>query len=241
MSISDNNTANEWKPWSPDNLLADNSSSIMTTFPITDDNSDDAAKEAALQAERARARQQAEKTGFEQGHNEGYEAGKKAGFDAGREEGLLAGREEGRKEMAVKQEEMSLQLNSLLQSMQGSLDSLDYIIPSRLMQLALSAARSLLATDTIGEISTALVQERIQKLLRDEPLFKSDACLWVSEQDKPLIEAKFANTLAERGWSLNVDKNMHQGGCRITSDDMELDESLEMRWKMLCSLASEEH
>lgn len=239
MSMSDNAPHKKWQPWHPDNLLADSDMALPTPFPTGE--GDDAAREAALQAERSRVRQQAEKKGFEQGQSEGYEAGKKAGFDAGREEGRLAGREEGMKEMIAQQEEMVARLNQLMHNMQGALDSLDYVIPSRLMQLALSAARSLLGTVSIGEMSTALLQERIQQLLRDEPLFKDEVRLWVSEQDNPLIEAQFATTLAARGWSLSVDENMLPGGCRITSEEMELDESLEMRWKMLCSLGREDH
>lgn len=239
MSTSDNALPVTWQPWRPDDLLADSDLVMPTSFPNAED--DNTIIEATLQAERVRSRQQAEKKGFEQGQTQGYEEGKKAGFEVGKEEGRQEGREQGKQEMTALQEAMTARLNLLMHNMQGALDSLDYVIPSRLIQLALSAARSLLGTAAIGEMSTTLLQQRIQQLLRDEPLLKDEARLWVSKQDKPLIEEHFAQTLAARGWSLSADENMLPGGCRITSEEMELDESLEMRWKMLCSIGREDH
>ncbi|WP_024527751.1 flagellar assembly protein FliH [Serratia fonticola] len=239
MSTSDNDLPMTWQPWRPVNLLADGDIAMLPPFPnVEGGNTID---EVALQAECTRLRQQAEKKGFEQGQAQGYEKGKKDGFEVGREEGRQEGQEQGKQEMIAQQEEITARLNLLMHNMQDALDSLDYVIPSRLIQLALSAARSLLGTAAIGEMSTTLLQERIQQLLHDEPLFKDETRLWVSEQDKPLIERHFSQTLAARGWLLSVDENMLPGGCRITSEEMELDESLEMRWKMLCSSGCEEH
>lgn len=238
MSTFDNSPQKSWQPWQPVNLSAGRDE--VAAAPRASAKIDNAAIKEASEAEHARLRQSAEKKGFEQGNTQGYEAGKKEGFNAGLEEGRQKGLEQGKKEITDKQEEMTAHLGQLMHNLQSSLDSLDYVIPSRLMQLALSAARSLLGTSAIGDISTALLQERIREILHDESLLKHDACLWVSEQDSLLIKEQFSKTLATRGWSLNVDNTMLPGGCRITTDEMEIDESLEMRWKMLYALARED-
>ncbi|EMJ9776957.1 flagellar assembly protein FliH [Morganella morganii] len=239
MSTSDNAPQNSWQPWVPADLLAGSKDDIPV-LPA-DTQSNNAASDEASRAEHARLRQAAEKKGFEQGSSQGYEAGRKEGFDTGLEEGRQKGLEQGKEEMAAQQKEMTDRLGELMHNLQSALDNLDYVIPSRLMQLALSATRSVLGTQAIGDISTTLLQERIKDILRDESLLKNEACLWVSEQDSELIKEQFSKTLAARGWSLNTDSHMLPGGCRITTDEMEIDESLEMRWKMLCELAREDN
>lgn len=240
MSTSDNDPQKMWQSWRPANLLDNNEEDALPTIRANVAG-EDPLSEAKLQAELSRLRKQAEEKGFEKGKASGYEEGKKEGYDAGVQQGLEEGRETGRTEISAQQEQTAVQLKTLLQNVQGALDSLDSVIPSRLAQLSLSAARALLGKNIVTDSTNEMLQERIQHLLRDEPLFKEQTQMWVSTEDEPFIAQQFSKTLEKRGWTLNVDEDMLPGGCRITSDEGEIDESLETRWKMLCTLVREEH
>lgn len=239
MSTSDNDSQKMWQPWRPTNLLESEDVSLPTIRASVD--GEGSMSEAKQQAELSRLYKQAEENGFAKGKALGYEDGKKEGYDAGVKQGLEEGRETGKTEMNAQQEEVTARLKTLLQNMQGALDSLDSVVPSRLAQLALSAARTLLGKNVVSDSTNEMLQKRIQHLLHDEPLFKEQTQMWVSPEDKSFIAQQFGETLAARGWTLNGDENMLPGGCRITSDEGEIDESLETRWKMLCTLMREEH
>jgi flagellar assembly protein FliH len=239
MSTSDLPSQKVWQRWHPDNLLSD--ADLPPLSLHSNPESGEADSEAMLQAELSRLRQQAERKGLEQGKARGFEEGKQSGYEEGKQLGLIEGREAAKAEMSAKLEEMNARMKLLMSNMQGSLDNLDSVIPSRLVQLAFSAARSLFGKGIVNDSVNEMLQERIHQLLHDEPLFKENTQLWVSEEDFKLVESKFANTLALRGWVLSTDKNMLPGGCRITSDEAEIDESVETRWKMLCMISREEH
>ena len=239
MSTSDLPSQKMWQRWHPDNLLAD--ADLPPLLMHSNSENDEADPEAMLQAELSRLRQQAEREGLERGKAKGFEEGKQSGYEEGKQLGLVEGREAAQAEMSTQLEEMNARMRLLMSNMQSSLDNLDSVIPSRLVQLAFTAARSLFGKGIVNDSVNEMLQERIQQLLHDEPLFKENTQLWVSEEDFKLIEAQFTNTLALRGWTLSTDKNMLPGGCRITSDEAEIDESVETRWKMLCMMTREEH
>ncbi len=165
MSTSDNDPQKMWQPWRPANLLDNNEEDALPTIRANVAG-EDPLSEAKLQAELSRLRKQAEEKGFEKGKASGYEEGKKEGYDAGVQQGLEEGRETGRTEISAQQEQTAVQLKTLLQNVQGALDSLDSVIPSRLAQLSLSAARALLGKNIVTDSTNKMLQERIQHLLR---------------------------------------------------------------------------
>lgn len=238
MSTSDISSQKTWQPWQPENLLGEPVLSVASLHTVSDGEGTNS--EALLQAELSRLRQQAEKKGFEQGQVHGVEEGKKVGYEDGRILGIEEGRAAGKEEMHAQLEELRTRQETLLKNMQAALDNLDSIIPSRLVQLSLSAARSLFGKKIVNDSVNEMLQERIHNLLQDDPLFQQNTQLWVSEEDMEFVSSLFSQTLATRGWKLVADKKMHQGGCRITSDEGEIDESIETRWKMICTQSWEE-
>ena len=60
------------------------------------------------------------------------------------------------------------------------------MIPSRLVQLSLTAARSILGKNITCDNDVLL--EKIQQLLQQETLFKGTAILWVNPDDMALVQ-----------------------------------------------------
>lgn len=232
---------NGWQNWQPQDLLADENqsemevmSSVSAANPATHYESDE-----LLQAELTRIRQQAEKKGFAQGEARGLEEGKQRGY----EEGLLQGKKEGLAnglaEAQAKQDESIERLNKLFTEFKSALDSLDCVIPSRLVQLSLMAVRAMLGKNFVPD--NALLLEKIQQLVEEDTMFKGDAQLWVNQGDVAIVEEHLGTTLASLGWELRGDAAMLPGGCRITSQDGEIDATLETRWQELCNLSREDY
>lgn len=228
--MSDALKAQNWKPWTLNDLAAREKvvmpeltvEDIATPKDVVTFTEDDLAEL------RAKVEQKAHQSGFTQGQKEGYSAGFQTGQDEGRQQAL--------EEIRQQQAPLVAQLQQMVTEFQHTLDAMDSVIPSRLMQLALTAAKQVIGQAPICDGTALLAQ--IQQLLEQEPLLKGNPVLRVSPANLALIEEKLGATLATNGWTLLADSQLHAGGCKITADDGEIDASLATRWHELCRLAA---
>ena len=233
MPTSDEQNKLQWRSWKPDNLLA-TESVHEEPLPVTNS----PASDAQFKAELARLRKQAEQQGYNQGLAQGQEEGKKQGYEAGFHSGHEAGIAQGISEAQSAQQAAMKDVEAWIASFKLSLDSLDSLIPSRLVQLALQAVQSLHGSAQ-GSSNTQL-QQQIKQLMRQDPLLNGKIRLMIHPDDRPLIDAALGETLAAMSWELHTDSQLLPGGCRILTDEVELDATLETRWQKLCQLAHEE-
>jgi len=222
-----------WGRWQPPSLIKEVCLPPSNMAPVI---GEDRVSEASFEAQRLAVLQQAEKQGFEQGEKRGFEQGQQAGQLIAQQQAMIAEQQR----QSVEQTEYIEKLRGLFHQVQQALDSLDHILPSRLIQLALSAVHGLVGHPYLNEALHKSLHLRISQLLAEEPLLNNKMQLWISRQDEALIAGLFSETLASRGWRLCIDDDMLQGGCRLTSDEGEMDECLETRWNMLCSLLRKE-
>lgn len=231
--MSDIPSLTDWRPWQPENLYK--TEILPDELPIADSESTPEQQQAELQ----RLRRQAEQKGRTQGLAQGLEEGRKQGHEEGYQQGLQAGMEQGLAEAKAQQEQTTAQFAELLRSFQTSLNNLEKVIPSRLVQLALMATRATLGKNVAFD--TTLLAEKVQRLLQQEPLFKAPTQLWVSAEDVAAVQAQLGELLAQQGWELRVDDAMLRGGCRITSAECELDATVASSWQALCQLSREDY
>lgn len=227
-----------WQSWKPENLLQDEPLPELEFHP-THANSDPAS-EAALQVELSRLRQQAEQKGFAQGQARGSEEGKKQGYEDGFQQGVKEGAAQGLAEQQQRQQQQAEQFAQLIDNFKITLDSLDSVMPSRLVQVALMAARSMLGESVVSANTHHWLMTRIQQLLSDEKLQEGKAKLWVSDLESEEVREQLKALLQQRDWELCTDAQMLPGGCRITTHCGELDASMETRWNALCTLSRED-
>ncbi|QHM73231.1 flagellar assembly protein FliH [Mixta intestinalis] len=231
--MSDSQSASAWRSWQPEDLCAQDD--LPDAFLLTEGEPTAEQQQAELQ----RLRQQAEQRGLAQGQAQGLEEGRKQGYEEGYQQGLQAGLEQGLAEARAQQEKLTAQFATLLTSFQTSLNNLEKVIPSRLVQLALMAARAAVGKSLACDSS--LLLEKIQSLMQEEPMFQAPAQLWVSAEEFPLIQAQLNEVLSQQGWELHADETMLPGGCRITSAEGELDATVNGSWQSLCQICREDY
>ncbi|WBM72165.1 flagellar assembly protein FliH [Buttiauxella sp. WJP83] len=224
-----------WKIWTPDDL-APPSQSFEPLFSSDADAAEDEIppqeSEPDLQQQLAQMQMQA----HEQGHQLGYAAGHTAGAEEGRKAGFQQGLEQGLAEAKQQQAPVHARMQQLVSEFQYTLDALDSVIASRLMQMALEAARQVIG-ESKGIDNSALIKQ-IQTLLQLEPLFSGKPQLRVHPDDLQRVEEMLGATLSLHGWRLRGDPSLHQGGCKVSADEGDLDASVATRWQELCRLAA---
>lgn len=233
MPMSDGNNAPQWRSWQPVNLL-EPESAPETIIPTLDSTQ----SETQLKAELARVRQQAEQQGFNQGLARGQEEGQKQGYEAGFQAGREAGVAQGIADAQVAQQEAMKQVEEWVTAFKLSLDNLDSLVPSRLVQLALHAVQNLHGSEQAT--SSNVLLEQIKRLMKQDALLQGKVRLIVNPDDQPLLSASLMETLAAMGWEIHADPQLATGGCRVVTDEVEFDATMETRWQTLCQLAREE-
>lgn len=232
MSMSDTN----WQVWQPESLLEEIEplisvpASAARENPLTDEH---------IQAELVGLRQQAEQEGYAAGERRGREEGQSQGYQAGFSQGREAGLAQGEAESSAARQALVSRLTQLVEGVETSLDSLDSVIPARLVQFALNALHSMLGQPVTGDPARLL--EKIQQLMQDNPRVINNIELWVSEADFPLMKTELGEVLEARRWTLRAAGNMVPGDCRITAEEGELDATLAANWQRLCDLSQHEY
>ncbi|WP_047710094.1 flagellar assembly protein FliH [Pectobacterium atrosepticum] len=236
MSNAPKNLA--WQPWKL-NDLAEPISKPVPTYQVNDEPEVPAMErfneentvptlEDELASLRESMMQQARETGFSQGNQQGY--------DAGYQEGLAKGQQQGLQNSLQQQQPIIEQMQQMVTEFQQTLDTLDSVMPARLMQLALTAAKQILGQPPVCDGNALLGQ--IQQLIQQEPMFSGKTQLRVHPSDLERVEQYLGPTLSLHGWRLLADSQLHPGGCKVSAEEGDLDASLATRWHELCRLAA---
>ena len=228
--MSDRLNTLPWQPWSL-NDLADPKPVLEPEAPpevIIIPQDDSINEQQRLEMLRLQAQQQGQQQGFAEGQQKGYDAGFQAGLEEGRQQGILAGQQQ--------QQPITEHWQQLVTEFQHTLDALDSVIASRLMQLALTAAKQVIGQAPVCD-GTALLGQ-IQQLIQQEPMFSGKPQLRVHPDDYERVEQQLGVTLSLHGWRLLADGQLHPGGCKVSAEEGDLDASLATRWHELCRLAA---
>lgn len=223
-----------WQPWKLNDLNTPSyKTPIEPLFPEDEAESQgDLPQEQVDHNELVRLQMQAQQQGHKEGYDAGHQQGYQAGFQAGQEAGHVQGVQEAQQQQAVLTEHWQ----HMVTDFQQTLDALDSVIASRLMQMALTAAKQVLGQPPICDGSALLNQ--IQQLIQQEPMFKGKPQLRVNPADFERVEQQLGVTLSLHGWRLLADSQIHAGGCKVSAEDGDMDASLATRWHELCRLAA---
>ena len=225
-----------WKVWTPDDLSPPRAEFVPAN-PASD-GTDEENAEPELSEEELRAQQlaQIQMQAHDQGYTAGVNEGRQKGHDQGYQEGLAQGMAQGLEQARSQQAPIHARMQQLVSEFQNTLDALDSVIASRLMQMALEAARQVIGHTPPVDNSSLIKQ--IQGLLQQEPLFSGKPQLRVHPDDLQRVEEMLGATLSLHGWRLRGDPTLHHGGCKVSADEGDLDASVATRWQELCRLAA---
>lgn len=224
-----------WARWQPDNLFSD-TPHIPFTPPAAPHPTTSAHE--LIDVELQQLRQHAQQQGFSDGQRRGREEGHAQGYDAGFQEGQKAGLSEGIAQAQATQQALGAQANALLNHFQATLDQINQLIPARLLQHALFAARQIIG-DTLSANPTLLI-EQLKRNLTEDRWLQQDAQLLIHPQDEAWVREFIADACQALHWEIRSDENMLPGGCKLIYADGELDATLERRWQSLCQLSRED-
>jgi len=227
-----------WKIWTPEDLAMPVSEFVPAVAQSDSDDAPQESEEIVLTDEQKQQQQlaQLQIQAHEQGYSAGLAEGRQNGHSKGYQEGLAQGLEQGLAQAQQQQAPIHARMQQLVSEFQYTLDALDSVIASRLMQMALEAARQVIG-QTPNVDNTALIKQ-IQQLLQQEPLFNGKPQLRVHPDDLPRVEEMLGATLSLHGWRLRGDPTLHPGGCKVSADEGDLDASVATRWQELCRLAA---
>ncbi len=228
--MSDNANNRNWQPWLPGELTQ--WETLRAKLEPMDE--EQAPSEQDRLLEQARKLDELKEQARQAGHTQGFAEGRTQGYEQGIQEGRQAGLEQGLREAEQQQQIIIDQWKALLADFSHSIDGLDTVIASRLMQLALTAAHHILGQPAVCD-GTALLNQ-IREFIQQEPMFSGKPQLRIHPQNMPLVEQQLGEVLALHGWRLIADNKLHPGGCKISADEGDLDASLATRWQEMCRL-----
>ncbi|CAO97036.1 flagellar assembly protein FliH [Erwinia tasmaniensis] len=222
------NASLPWQRWQPNDLAQPKPQ--PTEEPVQPEVSEEPLEQQQFQLEewQTQVRNEAQGQGYAEGQQRGFSEGQKAGYDAGFQQGLA--------ESQQQQAPVQARMQQLVSEFHNALEGLDSVIASRLMQLALEAARRVIGQAPHVD-GTALLRQ-IQEMLQQEPMFSGKPTLRVHPDDLPRVESTLGATLSLHGWRLLGDSTLHPGGCKVSAEDGDLDASIATRWHELCRLAA---
>ncbi|EDZ0972171.1 flagellum-specific ATP synthase FliI [Salmonella enterica] len=181
-----------WQVWTPDDLAPPPETFVPVeadNVTLTEDTPEpELTAEQQLEQELAQLKIQA----HEQGYNAGLAEGRQKGHAQGYQEGLAQGLEQGQAQAQTQQAPIHARMQQLVSEFQNTLDALDSVIASRLMQMALEAARQVIG-QTPAVDNSALIKQ-IQQLLQQEPLFSGKPQLRVHPDDLQRVEEMLGAT-----------------------------------------------
>ncbi len=237
--MSDRINTLPWQPWSLNDFASQPEPTAAATAPpdismlFTDEPREDGEPTAGDEQQILMNLQlEAEKQGRQQGFVKGLQEGLDKGYQTGLEEGHQQALADAEKQLAP----ITAHWQTLVSDFQNTLDALDSVIASRLMQMALAAAKQILGQPAICDGTALLAQ--IQQMIQQEPMFAGKPQLRVNPNDLAVVEQRLGSTLSLHGWRLLGDSQIHPGGCKVSAEEGDLDASLATRWHELCRLAA---
>lgn len=151
------------------------------------------------------------------------EALQQQAFDEAFKQGFEDGQEKGRQEVAGRVQ----RLDQLLHAFEKPLENLDSEVEQQLVELAMSVARQLFRREMKTEPAHVIgvVREAIQLL----PAASRNTAVHLHPDDATLVRESLSLTDAKPGWTITEDPLLTRGGCRVSTDNSQVDATAEAR------------
>jgi flagellar assembly protein FliH len=150
----------------------------------------------------------------------------RAAWDEAYAKGLEAGRVAGEQEMRKRFEQVN-NIESILNALAKPLQQLDKDVETQLVALAFAIAKHVVRRELRIDPSQviAVVRETVGLL----PLAQRNVRVHLHPEDARLLRERLAEPQAERAWSIVEDPVTARGGCRVSTDNSQIDARLETR------------
>jgi len=147
-------------------------------------------------------------------------------FTQGKEAGLAAARLE-IESLRATLASQAARLEAIMDLLAQPLKQLDAEMERQLVMLAFTLAKQLVRRELKADPSQVIgiVRDTVALL----PIAARNVRVHLHPEDAALLREKLASTTADRAWSIVEDPVQGRGGCRVTTDNSQIDARLETR------------
>lgn len=147
-------------------------------------------------------------------------------FAQGKEAGLAAARMEIETRRADLEQQAG-RMGSILDLLAQPLKQLDAEMERQLVMLSFTLAKQLVRRELRADPSQVIgiVRDTVALL----PIAARNVRVHLHPEDATLLREKLADTTADRAWSIVEDPVQSRGGCRVTTENSQIDARLETR------------
>jgi len=150
----------------------------------------------------------------------------RAAWDEAYAKGLEAGRTAGEQEVRKRFEQVN-NIESILNALAKPLQQMDKEVEAQLVSLTFAIAKQVVRRELRIDPSQviAIIRDTVGLL----PLAQRNVRVHLHPDDARLLHERLAEPHAERAWTIVEDPMMARGGCRVSSDNSQIDARLETR------------
>jgi flagellar assembly protein FliH len=140
-------------------------------------------------------------------------------FQQGRSEGVAAGQEEVRQRAA--------RFDALLTRLSGPFEELDETVEKHLVELAMTVVQQLFRRELRQDPGhvVGVVREAIHLL----PVASRNVQVRLHPEDAGFVRESLPRSEGERAWTIVEDPMIERGGCKVTTDQSQIDAQAESR------------
>ncbi|QCI22537.1 flagellar assembly protein FliH [Buchnera aphidicola] len=151
-----------------------------------------------------------------------YEIGFKKGLLQAQEENIL----------------LKNKLNNLFLDFENALSIFENALYSQLLKTVLKIASYVIGKNI--DIDKSILINNIKKIINKDGIFLKKPQLIIHPNNKKLIEEIFEDFLNTYKWILVCDDSIDLNGCKIKSENVDIDATIDARWQELCRLIDSE-
>lgn len=148
------------------------------------------------------------------------------GFARGLDAGQAAARQQQQAELLALQQR-SRRLQEVLDFLAAPLAELDVAVEQQLVALACAVARHVVRREL--HLDPAQVIAVVRETVALLPVGARDVRVHLHPEDAAILRERLAETHDRRAWSIVEDPVLQRGGCRVVTDDSQIDARVETR------------
>lgn len=126
-------------------------------------------------------------------------------------------------------------IDMFLSEFELELENLDKIIPTHLVHLVLKIVAKMVGETPL--IKTSFILNKIKEVIQMESIRFHKPKLIIHPDDLDMITKNFGKIFDMHGWSILCDHGIRLGGCKIESNNGNLDVTISTLWRELCRLS----
>lgn len=168
---------------------------------------------------------------YAQGFATGYAEGHAQGLAAGHTEGVAAGQQAGHAEGMAQAQEARARLEALIPSLAENAGAQRQVVLDEVLSFALAVAQQMVGRAL--EVRRELVLPTIAAALERLPQMSQNVQLALNPLDLDTVRAFLADATTPATCTLVADPAITPGGCRLSTEQCDVDATVETRWRRL--------